>query len=156
MSFLATLSPFYIFLIWIIVAVIFIVAELLTFGFILIFFGVGAVVAGLCALIFDMNFAWQLVVFIAVSIAALALLRKFSIKTFRGKENNDVDDDYHNSIMGKTAVVTKDIVPPAAGEVKYSGSFWPAVADLALKAGQTVEITARTNEDSLTLKVKAL
>lgn len=156
MDIFASLSPFYVFLIWVIIAVIFVVAELVTLGFILVFFGVGAVVAGLCAYLFGMGFAWQLVVFIVVSIAALVLLRKISIKTFRGNENNAVDDDYHNSIIGKTAVVTKDIVPPAQGEVKYSGSFWPAVADMAVEAGQTVEITARTNEDSLTLKVKAL
>lgn len=156
MDIFASLSPFYVFLIWVIIAVIFVVAELVTFGFILVFFGVGAVVAGVCAYLFDMNFVWQIIVFLAVSIGTLALLRKISIKTFRGKENNDVDDDYHNSIVGKTAVVTKDIVPPSVGEVKYSGSFWPAVADTALQAGQTVEITARTNEDSLTLKVKAL
>lgn len=156
MDIFASLSPFYVFLIWVIIAVIFVVAELVTFGFILVFFGVGAVVAGVCAYLFDMNFVWQIIVFLAVSISTLALLRKISIKTFRGKENNDVDDDYHNSIVGKTAVVTKDIVPPTPGEIKYSGSFWLAIADTALQAGQTVEITARTNEDSLTLKVKAL
>ena len=155
MDVLHTLTPFYVFLIWIIIAVIFIVAELLTGSFILIFFGIGAVVSGLCALWFGTNFAWQLVIFVAVSIITLVFLRKLSIKTFRGKINK-FEDDYHNSIVGKTAVVSKDIVPPAVGEVKYSGSFWPAVSDMAIQAGQTVEIAARNNEDSLTLKVKAL
>lgn len=156
MDIFAWLSPFYVFLIWVIIAVIFVVAELITFGFILIFFGIGAVITGLCAYLFGMNFVWQVIVFLAVSIATLVLMRKISIKTFRGNENNAMDDDYHNSIIGKTAIVSKDILPPAAGEVKYSGSFWPAVADMDIKAGQTVEIAARANEDSLTLKVKAL
>lgn len=115
MNILASLSPFYVFLIWIIVAVIFVVAELISFGFILVFFGVGAVVAGLCAYVFNMSFAWQIVVFLAASIAMLVLLRKISIKTFRGNQNNKLDDDYHNSIVGKTAMVSKDIIPPASG-----------------------------------------
>lgn len=156
MNILTSLSPSYVCLIWIIIAVIFVVAELISFGFILIFFGLGAVVAGLCAYLFNMGLVWQIVVFLAVSIAALILLRKISIKTFRGNQNNKLDDDYHNSIVGKTAVVSKDIIPPAAGEVKYSGSFWPAIADTPLNAGQTVEIRARNQDDSLTLKVKAL
>lgn len=156
MDILASLSPFYVFLIWIIIAVIFVVAELISFGFILVFFGVGAVVAGLCAYLFNMSIVWQIVVFLAASIATLAALRKMSIKTFHGNQNNTLEDDYHSSIVGKTAVISKDIIPPAAGEVKYSGSFWPAVADTVLNAGQTVEISARNEEDSLTLKVKAL
>lgn len=156
MTFIQTLSPLYVLLIWLVIALAFIVAELISFGFILVFFGLGAVIAGLCAYFFGIALEWQLLIFIVSSLIAIILLRKLGIKTFRGNENNTVDDDYHNAIIGQTAMVTKDIVPPALGEVKYSGSFWPATADTAIAAGKMVEITARNNEDSLTLKVKAL
>lgn len=156
LTYLQSLSPLYMFLIWVVIAIIFVVAEVATFGFVLIFFGFGALIAGLCAWIFGVGLLWQLVIFIAASLVSLIFLRKIGIKTFRGQENKEVVDDYHASIIGRTAVVTEEIIPPAAGQVKYSGSFWPAVADAPIKAGQTVEITERTDQDSLTLKVKAL
>lgn len=148
------MTPFYMFLIWIAIAIVFIVVEMLTFGFILVFFGVGAIIAGLCALIFNMAIGWQLVVFVIASILALALLRKFSLKTFRGNQTKGVEDNYHNSITGKVAVVTKAIIPPAPGEIKFSGTFWRAVAETAIDEGETVEIVTREHNDALTLKVK--
>ena len=148
-----SMSPF---LIWVIIAVIFVLAEFFTFGFILIFFSVGALAAGLCSLVFNMVLGWQLVVFTVVSIFTLVLLRRISIKTFRGNQINHIEDNFHNSMIGKTATVTKAIQPPASGEVKFSGSFWIAVADENIAEGQVVEITEREQQDALVFKVKAI
>lgn len=149
-----TLTPFYIFLIWAVIAIIFVIAEIVTFGFIVIFFAFGALVAGICAWAFDILLVWQLVIFAVASIAMLVVLRKICIKTFRGKESKDVDDDYHKVILGQTVEVTKNIIPPAQGEVKYSGSFWKAVADCEIPAGAVAEIIARENDETLVFKVK--
>ena len=148
-----SISPF---LVWVAIAVIFILAEIFTFGFIMIFFGAGALVAGLCALIFNIGIGWQLVVFIVVSILTLILFRRISIKTFRGNQITHMEDNFHNSMIGKTATVTKAIQPPAFGEVKFSGSFWIAVADENIAEGQIVKIVEREQQDALVFKVKIL
>ena len=60
--------------IWAALAIIFFIAEVFTLGFFLVCFGIGAVAAALLALLgFDV--IWQLVIFIAVSLVALAFLR---------------------------------------------------------------------------------
>lgn len=151
---LIPLTPFYTFFVWAIIAIIFVILEIVTFGFVVIFFAFGALAAGICAWAFDMPLTWQLVVFVAASIIALVLLRKFCINTFRGKTINKMDDDYHKDVIGQTVEVTRAIVPPAAGEVKYSGTFWKAVADNEIPAGVMAEITARENNESLVFKVK--
>ena len=148
------MSPF---LIWVAIAVVFVVAEIFTFGFILVFFGVGALAAGLCALIFNMALGWQIVVFAIVSILTLVLLRRISVKTFRGNQtNNHIENNFHNSMVGKTVIVTKVIQPPAPGEIKFGGSFWIAVADENIAEGQTVKIIAHERQDVLVFKVKAV
>ena len=148
-----SMSPF---LIWVLIAVIFVLAEFFTFGFILIFFSVGALAAGLCALVFSIALVWQLVVFTVVSILALILLRQISIKTFRGNQINRIEDNFHNSMIGKTATVTKAIQPPASGEIKFSGSFWIAVADENIAEGQVVKITGREQQGALIFQVKTI
>ena len=53
---------------WLILGVLFVVAEIFTTGFVLLWFGVGAVVAGLLALL-GLGLPLQVVAFLGVSIA---------------------------------------------------------------------------------------
>lgn len=60
---------------WMIVAAFFFIAEILTVGFFLLWFGIGAALSGLLALL-GVSFAWQLVAFIVVSITLFVSTRK--------------------------------------------------------------------------------
>ena len=56
-------------------------------------------------------------------------------------------------LLEGTGEVIEDILPPALGKIKYSGSFWQANADQPLVKGTTVRILEKNN---LTVKVGPL
>ena len=63
--------------IWMILAAIFFVGEIFTAAFFILWFGVGAVAAGVLALV-GASLGWQFVVFILVSFALVAASRRFA------------------------------------------------------------------------------
>jgi len=143
-------------LIWFLVGVAFLIAEMLIPGFILIFFTAGSWIVGLSILLFEIDLTTQVIVFIVSSLILLFTLRKYSIKTFKGDTPEKVDDTYAESKIGKTAIVTKTITPSIPGEIKVMGSFWRAVADSEIDEGQSVVIEKQDSEDGLTFKVKTI
>lgn len=147
------LSPF---LLWFLVGVVFLVLELLVPGFILIFFTAGAWIAAIMTLFIDITLTGQILIFTISSLVFLFTLRKYSLKTFKGRTRDNIDDDYTDSKIGRTAVVTKSISPHVPGEIKVLGSYWRAVAEIEIAEGQSVLIESQESEDGLTFKVKPL
>jgi len=143
-------------LIWFIIGVVFLIAELAVPGFILIFFTAGSWIAAIAAGFMHIKLTSQIIVFIVSSLILLAALRKYGLRTFKGKAQADIDDDYAGSKIGKTAVATKTIAPNMPGEIKVKGSFWRAIADEKIEEGQSVIIESQATEDGLTFKVKPL
>ena len=141
-------------LIWFLVGVAFLIAELAVPGFILIFFTAGCWIAALGTWAFDIELTRQILIFVVSSLALLFTLRKYSLKIFKGKIRDGVDDHYMDSKIGKTAIVTKSITPNVPGEIKVMGSFWRAVAETEIEEGQSVLIESQESEDGLTFKVK--
>lgn len=148
-----TLSPS---LIWFLVGVAFLTAELLIPGFILIFFTAGCWITGVTVWLADIDLTTQILVFTISSLVLLFTLRKYSVKTFKGTTRDNIDDRYADSKLGKTAIVTKGITPSMPGEIKIMGSFWRAVAEINIEEGQSVVIENQESEDGLTFKVKLL
>lgn len=148
-----TVSPW---LIWFLVGVVFLIAELFVPGFILIFFTAGCWIAGITVRLIDIDLTTQIMVFIVSSLILLFTLRKFSIKIFKGTTRDNVDDRYADAKIGKTATVTRVITPNMPGEIKVMGSFWRAIADVKIDEGQSVVIEKQQSEDGLTFKVKLL
>jgi membrane protein implicated in regulation of membrane protease activity len=143
-------------LIWFLVGVVFLIAELLIPGFILIFFTAGCWIVGFAVWLTDIELSIQLLIFIVSSLALLFALRKYSMKTFKGTTRDDLDDRYADSKIGKTAIVTKEISPNIPGEIKVMGSFWRAISDINIEEGQSVLIVSQESEDGLTFKVNLL
>ena len=143
-------------LIWFLVGVAFLIAELIMPAFILIFFTVGCWIAAIVVLLIDIELTKQILVFLASSLFLLFTLRKYSLKIFRGKTQDEIDDHYSDSKIGKTAIVTKTITPNKLGEIKVMGSFWRATANEEIEEGRSVLIEQRDSEDGLTLKVKPI
>ena len=102
-------------LVWFLLGVAFIVVELMVPGFIVIFFAAGCWITAVAALAVPIEITTQVAIFIVSSLILLFTLRKYSLKTFRGTTRTDIDDDYAASKIGKTAVVTRAISPPAPG-----------------------------------------
>ena len=124
-------------LIWLGVGVFFIIAELVVPAFIVIFFGVGALIAGATAFFGST---------IQVQLALLLLFRRTMASTFSGARAGEDDDEADNAI-GARAEVVKGIVPPQPGRIKYQGSFWSARCSEPVPEGALVRIVRRDPKD---------
>jgi len=143
-------------LIWFLVGVAFLIAEIALSGFILIFFTAGCWIVALVTWLFEIELTSQIFIFVASSLTLLFTLRKYSLKIFRGKTRENIDDHYTDSKIGKTAIVTKTISPNMPGEIRVMGSFWRAIAEGPIEEGQSVLIEKQESEDGLTFRVKPL
>jgi len=143
-------------LIWFLVGVAFLIAELALPGFILIFFTAGCWIVAITIWFFDINLTNQIAIFIISSLILLFTLRKYSMKVFKGQTRDIIDDKYAESKIGKTAIVTKNISSTVPGEIKVMGSFWRAIADEEIEEGKPVLIESQESEDGLTFKVKLI
>ncbi len=110
------------YLIWLGVAVLFGILEAATLGLTSIWFALGALAAMLCALA-GWGTLLQLVAFVLVSLATLALVRK----KIQGKFNITRQPTNADRILGRTALVTEVIDnTQALGAVKIDGVTWSA------------------------------
>ena len=143
-------------LIWFLVGVAFLIAELALPGFILIFFTAGCWIVAIIVWLLNIELTNQIVIFIVSSLILLFTLRKYCMKEFKGQTIDITDDKYADSKIGKTAIVTKEIAPNLPGEIKVMGSYWRAIADVEIKEGSPVSIETQESEDGLTFKVKLI
>lgn len=147
-----SLVPFSPVLLWFLAGIIFFVLELALPGLIVFFFGLGAWCAALAAYLLPLGLSSQLLVFLAASLVSLLLLRSTLKKVFLGR-TLEVDAMDKGLPPDATGIVVEPILPPAAGTIKYSGSFWRATADLPLTEGTVVRIVDKNN---LTFKVEPI
>ncbi len=139
-------------LIWLAIGVGFIIAELMAPGFIVIFFGIGALIAGATAF-FGSSLQMQIVIFGVSSLAMILLLRRYMAPIFLGDANTGDADEENDHSIGALAEVSEAITPPQRGRIKYQGTFWAAEADEEIPEGTTVRITARHSQDKNTFTV---
>jgi membrane protein implicated in regulation of membrane protease activity len=137
---------------WFLVGIACYAIELALPGFIIFFFGVGAWCVALVLAMTNVSLTVQLIIFLVCSLATLALLRSWVRSVFHGGALEE-DDSVNVDPAPATGVVTEVIVPPAAGRVKYGGSFWRAVADETIAVDTVVVIVEKKD---LTVKVCAL
>lgn len=137
--------------IWLIAAIALVIIELLTAGFGVICFAIGALFSALVAY-FTPNIFWQLLVFAVVSMAAFFFLRPVFIKLL-DKKTKDVKTNA-DALIGRVVFVSETIDPEMnTGRVAVDGDDWKAVSDdgSVINKGEKVEILSR---DSIILTVK--
>ncbi len=143
-------------LIWFLIGVGFLLAELMLPGLILIFFCFGSWIAALVLLLADVAVEAQTAIFLVTSLVMLFTLRKLFMRTFGGRLKEGADKELADRAMGRQALVTGAIGPAVPGEIKFRGSFWRAVADVDIPEGATVIIEGPASDDGLTFRVKPL
>lgn len=111
-------------LIWICAGIACVILEIFTTGFLLLSFGMGAIIAGLVAKIFPDSWALQLFSFSIATFIIFINIRKFSKKV---SSKPKVESNVY-ALIGKTGRVTKDILPQSKGYVKIGGEEWAAIA----------------------------
>jgi membrane protein implicated in regulation of membrane protease activity len=141
-------------LLWFLFGLAVMLGEIITPGFVLIFFGAGAwIISLLLWLGVPISFTSQLFIFLLTSVMLLVLFRKFGKKYFQGKVSRPDVAGSIDDIRGEKAVALSDIQPSTGGKVEFHGTLWNAEADVLIAKGATVEVLQR---DNLTLKVKPI
>lgn len=139
-------------LVWFVIGLVLLLAELAVPGLIVIFFGVGAWITALCCLVLDISFNTQLLIFMGTSIASLLLLRRSLQKSWW--KTGSPAKEMAAQFVGRTCSVTEAIAPgPEGGKVRFNGTTWKAKAQVPVSAGQTVKIIGK---DSIVLFVEPL
>ncbi len=140
---------------WFLVGLLLLLAELVTPGFVVIFFGIGAwITALLVALGILPTFNGQLLTFMLASVATLVLFRQKGKALFEGRRAGGYGaNEALDSVVGERAVAVGAIEPGAGGKVEFNGVHWHAETEVPIAAGATVTIVERRN---LTLFVKPL
>lgn len=134
---------------WAVVALVCLLVELFTGSFYIMCFAVGAVAAAIVSPFSGVYF--QLVVFIAVSLASIFLVRPLVMRWMHHEK--DFIPSNADAIIGRVATVSQDIPADGFGRVALDGDDWKATAKESLDKGEKVTIVAR---ESIILTVEKL
>jgi membrane protein implicated in regulation of membrane protease activity len=133
-----------IWILWAVLGAVLIVAEIFTAGFVLFWFGIGALVAAFAALVGIDSLAIQFLIFATVSISLTAASRTIFVKYFSREETGDSLKTGVDSLPGKVGtVVSSSRGALHEGAVKVFGSTWtayPAEGEGPLEAGERVMV----------------
>lgn len=129
---------------WLILGVALIIAEVFTLGFFLLWFGIGALAAGLAAML-GAPVVIQFAVFAIVSVALTAMSRTIFAKYLTHSDENTVKMGM-DALPGQIGTVT--VASNGAlheGAVKVYGSTWtafPVDGESLLEEGEKVEVVS--------------
>lgn len=134
---------------WLITGLILIILEVTTLTFILLWIGIGAIIAGISAFVLP-SIGMQLLIFSITSLLLLIYTRPLT-QRWRKKTPNMQSGVY--ALIGKEAVVVDEITELKSGAVKVGGEIWSAYGETTLLSGETVQIVG---VKGVTLQVKSL
>lgn len=127
---------------WVVLGIVLVVLELAVPMFFLVWFGAGAIVVGIAlAVLPALSFPWQIVLWIACSVAFIAawfrVFRPGAHKTRIGMSRGEV--------IGEVGLVTRDIRPYDRGQVRFQkpllgDDLWDSIADEEIKVGERVKV----------------
>ena len=131
----------YIWILWLVLGVSLIIAEIFTLGFVLFWFGVGAVAAA-AAGYFGLGIFWQFAVFAIISTALTVMSRTIFARAFSHHDDNQLKIGA-DALPGKIGTVTEASRGALnEGAVRVYGSVWtafPADGETVLEAGEKGE-----------------
>ena len=125
---------------WVALGIFFIILEMATGTFVVLGFGIAAILVGLLDLMTGMNFLMQVGAWLVLSIIIIGI----SFKYFKTQPtvSNTGQSNFGFDTLG---TVTKAIAPHARGTVRFDtpvlgNSSWSATSDLELEVGTRVTI----------------
>lgn len=126
--------------IWLIIAGVCFIIEMLTVGFLIFWFGIGALITMVVSIFFPGNYILQGIVFVVSSTLLIFLTKPLAEKI--SKSNPKVSTNAF-SIIGKKGIVSQDINPThGVGQIKISNEIWSAKTsdDSIIKKGSEIEV----------------
>lgn len=115
--------------IWILIAAVCFIGEMMTVGFFLLWFGMGASVSAVLNY-FGFSETTQIIAFILISIILLAVSRPFAKKITQGTPSKKAASD---RLIGEKGLVIEEISPEKGGVVNIGGDIWRAISDQKIK-----------------------
>lgn len=110
--------------IWLIIAGVCFIIEMMTVGFLVFWFGIGALLTMIVSLIFPDNIILQTSVFV-ISSTLLIFLTKPLVNKLSKSDKKVATNAF--SIIGKKGIVTQDINEAhGVGQIKVAGEVWSA------------------------------
>jgi membrane protein implicated in regulation of membrane protease activity len=110
--------------IWVGLTILFALIEAFTLGLTTIWFALAALVMVFLSFL-DIPLTWQILIFLVISAVLLIFTRPVAIKKLKaGREKTNVD-----TLVGRHALVTKDISEFDKGEIKIHGVPWSALSE---------------------------
>jgi len=140
---------------WFILGIAFLVLEACAPGLFILFFGLGAWGAALAALT-GLGFTAQVLVFIAVALASLALLRnklKKLLAARAGRAEEADDPVVAAQYLGREVMVVAEAAPGRPTLVELNGANWQARGEGPLKPGDRVRVVGRENLTLVVAKI---
>ena len=132
---------------WILLGIILLALELLSFSFFLVFFGLGALLVALILVFYPLSLAWQILIF-SVSSTLFFLIGKLIIKKYRHENALDQDD-----MVNKIAIALEDAEAGAYLKVMIGDTVWKAHTEAPIRKGQQAKVKSI---DNLTAEIKPL
>ncbi len=122
---------------WLVVAVFFLVVEMLTTTLVSIWFVPAAIITCLLTFVID-SVVWQIAIFVVLSAIFMVVARKIYKKHIK-KPVDDVDQN--EKLLGKAALVTED-TNAISGRILVGDVYWRAVSENGntIPKGETVVI----------------
>lgn len=128
---------------WAVAGIILILAELAVPAFVLVWFGLGAVVVALLVALTTIGITAQLSAWLVVSVVLVFLW----FKVFRPETHKTRIGMSEPAMIGEVGLLARDVAPFEKGEVRFQkpllgSDSWPCIADEAIKAGERVRVVA--------------
>ena len=131
-------------ILWCVLGAVLIVAEVFTSGFVLLWFGIGALAAAFAGIVGIDNLGLQFLIFAFVSVGLTAASRTIFVNYFSREKTGDSLRMGVDALPGKIGtVVSSSRGAMQEGAVKVFGSTWtayPAEGESALEAGERVRV----------------
>jgi hypothetical protein len=126
---------------WAVVGIGLILAELAVPAFVLVWFGLGALIVAVVVAVAAIGMTAQLAVWLVVSLLAVFLW----FKVFRPERHKTRVGMSDSNVVGEVGLLARDVAPFEKGEVRFQkpllgSDTWPCIADEAIKSGERVKV----------------
>ncbi|MCX8017149.1 MAG: NfeD family protein [Rhodocyclaceae bacterium] len=126
---------------WAVGGIVLIVAELVVPSFVLIWFGVGALIVALVVALATPSLTTELAIWLIVSLALVAAW----FKVFKPNMHKTRVGMADAGVVGEIGVLVHDVAPFQKGEVRFQKPIlgddrWACIADEEIKSGERVRV----------------
>ena len=136
--------------IWLYIGSFLMLAEIVSPGFVVFFFGLGAATVSVCKWAMpSLGHAAQLAIFSFASILYLVVLRRYMKKLFMG--DSEKSRALASEYVGRVGKVIETIRPEVPGRIELGEVQWAATAGEPLDPGTEVRVV---EQDNLTMRVE--